>query len=190
MMQGRASLDGNNSNSDASERSERCAAPPALAAVRSESMPHPLAVPYPGCASPEQRAHTGAAHGGSQRTDFGGSLSQRDVAIMDADCCGDSGCGMPLARSVPVTRAPSLPCDRFFATASSAPLQRAASSGDALATLLQKEVWFETKSGIVLWNIVVHATWHLMQPPTAVHPRSTVQLHFFYCLIGVLTSLH
>jgi inositol oxygenase len=137
--QGRASLDGNNSNSDASDRSERCAAPPALAAGRNESMSHPPPAPRLGSASPEQRAHTGAAHGGSQSTNLAGSLSRRDAALMDADCCGDSGCGMPLARSVPATRAPSLPCDRFLATAGSAPLQRAASSGDALATLLQKE---------------------------------------------------
>ena len=169
LLQGRTSFDGNNSTSDASERSERCAAPSSLDAGRSESAPNSPPAPYPDGTSPERRAHSAApalhqdspparrdsvssdssgsssraAHGGSQSTNLGSSLSRRDATLMDADCCGDSGCGMPLARSVPApTRAPSLPCDRFFAAtkAGSAPLQRAASSGDALATLLQKEV--------------------------------------------------
>lgn len=74
---------------------------------------------------------------------FGRSLSRRDAALMDADCCGDSGCPMLLARrgvGGPV-KTESLPVERYSPRASpSGALAADRGDSDALGSLLRKQV--------------------------------------------------
>ncbi len=133
---GRSLLDG----SAASDRSQCSAA----ALARSGSLPHTH------CSFDSVR--TGSSAGGSTASSggsssfgdgslaFGRSLSRRDAALMDADCCGDSGCPMLLARpgvGGPV-KTESLPVERYSPPASPSGADRVDS--DALGSLLRKQV--------------------------------------------------
>lgn len=140
--QGRSSLDGCHSASDASDRSERCAAP---AALRAESMPQPLPHQYPAAAHPGGHASAAATAGSHpsnasfESSRGGGGLGRHGAAFMDADCCGDSGCPMVLPRHVvAATRAASLPAEQY--PDGGLPLHGSGCSSDALAALLNKEV--------------------------------------------------